>query len=608
MITASSIVVDGPQQERSDEELVLAARAGDDDAYAMLWRRHVTSARNAARAVSPNVDADDLVSEAFAAILSAIRKGGGPQEGFRPYLFATIRNIAATWGRRTTETPLDDLDERAADVSTEFAELVADRSVLAQAFRELPAQWRTLLWYLEVEGMKPREVAPLLGISPNAVSAQAYRAREGFKLAWLRAHISDQSRPAECRWVGELLVASERKAIKRADRRRLDEHLRKCAACRIVAADIDHVSQKLRLVLLPLVLGGAGALAYTADATPAMASTIAGTSEGGGRMSDAAESGAGGAHGGGAGLARAGAAAIPTGVAVIAGMGLAAALAVGTVVMAGTAWHIPAAEPRPAQTAPAEHERDDPPAATPDTTEAVGRPPVPQPIAPPAPPSTESTLDPAPVPAPVPSPAPVRTPPAPNPPVIERTATASLDEPGDLAAAVPAPFTGIGVPEASVTLLDETGAVLAVTCADRSGRFAAIVPGDLLRDAMTIRAVQTARGLRPSEPSAAVGPLTVPAPSVTMSGGVMEAVLSDLDLDGEVDDLTVLLSGLIGQTVAVAVDGVWTGNLHVLAEEPLPRAVLDLSPGTHVLAIRYVDPATGREGRVATFGFEAING
>ncbi|MFC0198728.1 sigma-70 family RNA polymerase sigma factor, partial [Microbacterium arthrosphaerae] len=340
MTTPHSAVVDGPLP-RSDEDLVAAARAGDDAAYAVLWERHVASARNAARAVSPNVDPDDIVSEAFTSILSAIRKGGGPQDGFRPYLFAAVRNVAASWGRRAAETPLDDLDERAADSAAEFAELVADRSVLAQAFRELPARWRTLLWYIEVEGMKPREVAPLLGMTPNAVSALVYRAREGFKQAWLQAHISDPARPAECRWVCELLVASEKKPVRRGDRRRLDAHLRDCQACRIVAADIEHVSQKLRMVLLPLVLGGAGALAYVTDATPAVAAVVAGPPTGGGGASGSGGAGAWGASGGGAGAGGAGTTVLPvTGIAV--GIGVTAAVVTGAVVFAVAPWSAPA--------------------------------------------------------------------------------------------------------------------------------------------------------------------------------------------------------------------------------------------------------------------------
>ena len=79
MTTPIRAVAEGPLRERSDEQLVLATRAGDDAAYAVLWERHVASGRSAARAVSPNVDPDDIVSEAFTSILSAIpRTGSSP--------------------------------------------------------------------------------------------------------------------------------------------------------------------------------------------------------------------------------------------------------------------------------------------------------------------------------------------------------------------------------------------------------------------------------------------------------------------------------------------------------------------------------------------------
>ncbi len=606
MTTPHRAVADGPLQERSDEDLVVATRAGDDAAYAVLWERHVGSARSAARAVSPQADPDDLVSEAFTSILSAIRKGGGPQDGFRPYLFATVRNAAASWGRRTSEVPLDDLDERAADSAAEFAELVADRSVLAQAFRELPARWRTLLWYIEVEGMKPREVAPLLGMSANAVSALAYRAREGFKQAWLQAHISDPARPAECRWACELLVASEKKPVRRGDRRRLDAHLRECQACRIVAADIEHVSQKLRVVLLPLVLGGAGALAYTADATPAVASVVAGSPTGGGGASGSGGTASGDASGGGAGAGGAGTTANPVaGIAV--GIGVAAAVAIAAVVMAIAPWNAPVEEPVAAVIAPVETDADDdvaaPPAPpviepadapVPETPEVV---PAPAPRPAPAP---QPSPAPAPAPAPVPTPTPTPTPPA-------QTAAPLLDAPDHLDEPVPAPLTGSGVAGASVTLLDETGTVIATATVGADGRFVAVIPGDALHDGMSVHAVQTAPDERPSTPSTAVGPFTFPVPSVTGDDGTFDVPLADADADGIADDLFLLIDGLPHRSVAVSVDGVWTGNLHTLLGHPLRRVVYDLAPGDHVIGIRYVDAATGREGRATTVTVHATS-
>lgn len=619
MSTHPSAVIDGPLAERSDEDLVAAARAGDDAAYAALWERHVASARSAARAVSPNVDADDLVSEAFTSILSTIRRGGGPQDGFRPYLFATIRNVAASWGRRTAETPLDDLDERSADSAAEFAELVADRSVLAQAFRELPARWRTLLWYLEVEGMKPREVAPLLGLSANAVSALAYRAREGFKQAWLQAHISDPARPAECRWVCELLVASERKAVTRTDRRRLDAHLRTCRACRIVAADIEHVSQKLRMVLLPLVLGGAGALAYTADATPAVAAVIAGTPTGGGGASGSGETGVWGASGGSAGAGGAGTAALPlTGIAI--GVGVVAVAAAAAVAIAlAPSWSAPGNEPASAvETDGRTDAAADPVTAPEDVVAEPAEPavvpedgafetvpePAPGPRAQPAPaPQPTAPVATSPSPAPHPAPAPAPTPiPDPDPVV---SASPALDAARDLDAPVPTAITGSGTPGSSVALIDETGATLATTAVGTDGRFSAVVPGDLLHVGLTVRAVQTAPGAEPSAPSPAIGPFTLPVPTVTASNGSLDAPLQDADFDGRADDLYLLLDGRRAQTVEVSVDGAWTGNLHVLTGTPLLRVVHDLAPGEHVIGLRYVDPASGREGRLATVTIRA---
>ena len=623
MSTHQSAVVDGPLAERSDEDLVAAARAGDDAAYAVLWERHVASARSAARAVSPNVDPDDLVSEAFTSILSTIRKGGGPQDGFRPYLFATIRNVAASWGRRTAETPLDDLDERSADSAAEFAEVVADRSVLAQAFRELPAQWRTILWYLEVEGMKPREVAPLLGMSANAVSALAYRAREGFKQAWLQAHISDPARPAECRWVCELLVASERKPVTRHDRRRLDAHLRTCRACRIVAADIEHVSQKLRMVLLPLVLGGAGALAYTADATPAVAAVIAGTPTGGGGASGSGETGVWGASGGGAGAGGAGTAALPlTGIAI--GMGAVAVAAAAAVAIAlAPSWGAPAHEPASAVEADGKTDTAADPVTAPE--DAVAEPaeaavvpevgafetipepaPAPAPRAVPAPapqPTAPVATSPSPDPNPNPNPNPTPSPTLDPEPVV--SASPALDAARDLDAPVPAAITGTGTPGASVALIDETGSTLATTAVAADGRFSAVIPGDLLRVGLTVRAVQTASGAEASAPSSTIGPFTLPAPTVTASNGALDAPLQDADFDGRADDLYLLLDGRRGQTVEVSVDGVWTGNLHALTGTPLLRVVHDLAPGEHVIGLRYVDPASGREGRLATVTLRA---
>ncbi len=46
-----------------------------------------------------------------------------------------------------------------------------------------------MLWYSEIEQMKPAEIAPLLGMKATAVAQLTFRAREGLREAWMQAHL-----------------------------------------------------------------------------------------------------------------------------------------------------------------------------------------------------------------------------------------------------------------------------------------------------------------------------------------------------------------------------------------------------------------------------------
>ncbi|WP_205789389.1 Ig-like domain-containing protein [Microbacterium sp. CPCC 204701] len=176
----------------------------------------------------------------------------------------------------------------------------------------------------------------------------------------------------------------------------------------------------------------------------------------------------------------------------------------------------------------------------------------------------------------------------------------------DLDALVPDAITGTGVPGAAVVLIDELGATLTQTTVDPDGTFIADIPADLLREGMSVRAVQTAPALLESPPSAAVGPFTLPAPVVTAGNGTPASELETADTVGVDNDLSLLLDGLAGETVVVWVDGVTSGIRHELIGAPLSRFVFNTNPGEHVIGIRYVDPITGRLGRLAEFTITAL--
>lgn len=564
--------------EVSDEDLIVATRAGDLDAYGLLWTRHAAVGTRAARAISSTFDPDDLVSEAFASILSAIRAGNGPRDAFRPYMFATIRNLAATWAKKGRDISLDDLDDVAHPSADDPGALAADRSMLAQAFRTLPPRWRSLLWYLEVEGMKPREIAPLMGMTANAVSALAYRARSGFRKAWLDAHIGNPNVPEECRWVCERLITDHR--LPDEERERVAEHLSTCRACRIVAADIEHVSDKLRLILLPITIGSVAAAAYLTDA-PSAASASTVDDPGAAEPSEL--------------VAQPAPRRIPswsTAAAVVVALTVAASITGGVV---WALWN--PSTPAPSGSTPAAAPTTSPappatPTATPSPSPSTTPVPTPVPTLPPAP----APPTPPPAPAPPTPPQPSPTPTQPPTPVVTRSKTPALDAPTLSGILVPDVLHGTGTPGSVVSIRDELGTLLAQANVDGDGRFAATIPGDRLRQGMLISATQTTPGKTASRATTPVGPLLFASPQIAPVGGAPTAVLVDADDDGDLDDALLEATGVVGASMIVSVDGEPTGNVHTFEEETLIRYVRDISVGDHIITIRYIDPDSGRTG------------
>lgn len=318
----------------SDRALIERTRRGDRAAYGELWQRHSGSARTVARSFS-SLDPDDLVAESFTRIYDAILAGRGPTGVFRPYLFTTVRNTAASWGRARHETNLETLESFEDPATSESATLESlDRSTTAQAFRSLPTRWQEVLWYTEVEGMPPAQVAPLVGMSANATAALAYRAREGLRQAWIRAHLRHAEEP-ECRWTIDRLGGYTRGRLRTRDTARLEAHLDDCARCTIVAAEAREVGSRLALVLLPLAAGVGGATAYSAwlsQGAPAVHLALGAAGAAGAGSAGTAGAGAAGTSGT-AGAAAAGTAGA-NGIAIGAGLGaLALAAAAVTAVL-----------------------------------------------------------------------------------------------------------------------------------------------------------------------------------------------------------------------------------------------------------------------------------
>ncbi|MGW3468649.1 sigma-70 family RNA polymerase sigma factor [Saccharopolyspora sp. NPDC000995] len=281
--------VQGP----SDGELLEKVRNGSSTAYAQLYERHVAAAYNMARQVAKSpAEADDLVSEAFAKVLDTLRDGRGPNTAFRAYLLTALRHTAYDRTRRERKVQLaDDVAEvSGADVSVPFTDTAVaglERTLAAQAFARLPERWQTVLWHVEVEGQTPAQVAPLLGLTPNGVSALAYRAREGLRQAYLQVHLGQlddaESGVEQCRAAVDRLGAWTRGGLSKRETTQVEAHLDGCDRCRALAAELADVNGALRVIIAPLMLGGSvtGYLALASSGgTAAGAAVAAGNASG----------------------------------------------------------------------------------------------------------------------------------------------------------------------------------------------------------------------------------------------------------------------------------------------------------------------------------------
>src|SRR5579875_2955652 len=240
-----------------DAELMAAIRAGDTTAYGELYQRHVAAAQSLARQlVRGQAEVDDVVAETFSKVLDVMRRGGGPQEAFRPYLLTAVRRVAYDRHRGERRSVVTDEIET-YDPGQPFVDPAVaglERSLIARAFLSLPERWRAVLWHTEIEEAKPADVAPLLGLTANGVAALAYRAREGLRQAYLQMHLTGPARP-ECRPVVGKLGAFVRGGLAAREAKVVTAHLDGCPDCRTVYAELADVNSGLRAIVAPIFLG-----------------------------------------------------------------------------------------------------------------------------------------------------------------------------------------------------------------------------------------------------------------------------------------------------------------------------------------------------------------
>jgi len=182
---------------RSDVQLMLDVKAGDDESFNLLLRRYRTPLVNFLyRMVRDSATAEDLAQEVFLRVYRA-RKEYSPSAKFTTWMFRIATNLALNSIRdnrhKQMETSLDapakeeedsaprELPSREMRIDEHMVE--RDRSAFIRtAISSLPEKQRVAVLLHKYEEMDYSEIARILECSESALKSLLFRAYETLRV------------------------------------------------------------------------------------------------------------------------------------------------------------------------------------------------------------------------------------------------------------------------------------------------------------------------------------------------------------------------------------------------------------------------------------------
>jgi len=192
-VSTSAVASDA---EPLDIELVIAARDGDVWAYEFLCRRHLRMVYGLASRFAGAADLDDLVQDAFVAVLCSLRRIKTPAS-FTSWLATVVVRTAYRRFRRRRQLevlnpshdppiPIESLTSRLPP-----PDVLADLQVIDRFLRLLPVETRTAFILQRVEEMSIGEIADAMGRSASTVKRRLTHAERRLDARILRTGTSE---------------------------------------------------------------------------------------------------------------------------------------------------------------------------------------------------------------------------------------------------------------------------------------------------------------------------------------------------------------------------------------------------------------------------------
>jgi RNA polymerase sigma-70 factor, ECF subfamily len=172
----------------SDEQLLKATAAGDEDAFVEIYRRYQDRVyRFAYRMTGSPEAARDVTHDCFASLLESPRRYDGNRASLGTYLCAAARNQSLRHVRRTWREPSlpASPDLRPSHGPSPLDLLLDDERsrIVCDALQGLAPLHREVVILAEYEELDLATIAAIVGAEVGAVKVRLHRAREKLRRA-----------------------------------------------------------------------------------------------------------------------------------------------------------------------------------------------------------------------------------------------------------------------------------------------------------------------------------------------------------------------------------------------------------------------------------------
>lgn len=219
----------GPLRLRSDDSLARRAVAGDERAFAAIFRRyHHDLYRYSLGIVGNPEDAQDALQATMFKAMRAL-PGESREVQLKPWLYRIAHNESVDLVRRRRRS--DELEPDVPSTAPQPQERLEQRArlqTLLADLDDLPERQRGALVMRELSGLDLEEIAGAMQSSPAVVRQTIYEARTSLRQM-------EEGRDMGCAKVARALSDGDGRVARRRDVR---AHLRDCSSCRRFRAEM----------------------------------------------------------------------------------------------------------------------------------------------------------------------------------------------------------------------------------------------------------------------------------------------------------------------------------------------------------------------------------